>query len=336
MKRKFIIPLFLLLFSTSCTNTTPSDNKDDIKDETPKEKVARVFVLAGQSNMEGNTNFSKLKNFCAESDEYHDYNAISEGFSNVKISFHNIYDNNNKNFSNEEEPTKGKFVDTGLNQGVRKNGFSGPEVGIAEVLNDYGSEEEPIFLIKYTSGGTGFFDQARNGSSKWNWRSSSTSSPGDLYTGLLEFMDSNLELIETEFKLKPVIKGFLWMQGESDGTASSASNLYQSYLYKMISDFREEFKDYTTSKDGNDIAFIDATIADNGTWPYSFKINEAKENISKLGENNYLIDTNSNGLDLKVGSNEHGGGDQYHYTVDSMMRLGNAFGNIIAEEVLNV
>ena len=330
MNKKIIIPVLIAAFSASCS----PKNDEPIVEPPAKEKTAKVFVLAGQSNMEGNTNFSSLKKFCAESEEEHDYEVIKAGFPNVKISYHNIYDNNNKNFSNEESPMEGKFVNAGLNQGVRKTGFSGPEVGIAEVLNDYADEEVPIFLIKYTSGGTGFFDQTRNGSKNWNWRSSSNTKPGDLYNGLLEFVDANLSLIETEYEIKPEIKGFLWMQGESDGTNSGAASMYQTHLNRMITDFREEFKEYTEDKDGNQIAFIDATIADNGTWAYHHQINEAKRVIEKTLDKNYLIETNKGGLDLKIGSNEHGGGDQYHYTVDSMMRLGNAFGNIIVSEEL--
>ena len=62
-------------------------------------------------------------------------------------------------------------------------------------------------------------------------------------------------------------------------------------------------------------------------------VNNLKAQLA-LEDNNYLIKTNSEGLDLKVGSEEHGGGDMYHYTIDSMIRLGNAYGDTIIEEGL--
>ena len=80
-------------------------------------------------------------------------------------------------------------------------------------------------------------------------------------------------------------------------------------------------------------SFIDAEIADNGTWAYAYMVNNLKAQLA-LEDNNYLIKTNSEGLDLKVGSEEHGGGDMYHYTIDSMIRLGNAYGDTIIEEGL--
>ena len=325
MKRKFII-CFLwsgLLMGCSTNNKT---------EEGGKEKEAKVFIMCGQSNMEGNTNFSRLNQFCADSDE-HDYNSYKEGFSNVKISFYNHYDKNNHNYSNITNPTEGLFVDAGLNQGVRVSNFSGPEVGLAERLNDFASEDEPIFLIKYTSGGTGFLNTTRDGNGNWNWMSTSNKNPGYLYTSMCEFVQTNLDLIEEEYNIKPTIKGFLWMQGEHDACNATYAPLYGKNLKNMITDFREEFKDYASNSDGNNIAFIDAEIADNGTLAYAYMINNLKAQLA-LEDNNYLIKTNSEGLDLKVGSEEHGGGDMYHYTIDSMIRLGNAYGDTIIEEGL--
>ena len=236
MKRKFIICFLCsgLLMGCSTNNKT---------EEVIKEKEAKVFIMCGQSNMEGNTNFSRLNQFCADSDE-HDYNSYKEGFSNVKISFYNHYDKNNHNYSNITNPTEGLFVDVGLNQGVRVSNFSGPEVGLAERLNDLASEDEPIFLIKYTSGGTGFLNTTRDGNGNWNWMSTSNKNPGYLYTYMCEFVQTNLDLIEEEYNIKPTIKGFLWMQGEHDACNATYAPLYGKNLKNMITDFREEFKDY--------------------------------------------------------------------------------------------
>lgn len=326
MKKQLIISLFCIGLLVGCSS---ANNKTEPE---VKEKVAKVFILCGQSNMEGNTNFSRLNQFCADSED-HDFNAYKNGFSNVKISFYNHYDKNNHNYSNISDPTAGLFVDTGLNQGVRVNNYSGPEVGLAERLNDLASEDEPIFLIKYTSGGTGFANTTRDGNGNWNWMSSSSTKPGYLYTQMVEYVQTNLDLIEEQYELKPSIRGFLWMQGEHDASNATYAPLYGKNLERMITDFRSDFNDYGKNQDGSNIAFIDATIADNGTWTYAYQINTLKEALAEK-ENNYVIDTNTNGLDLKVGNEEHGGGDIYHYTIDSMIRLGNAYGDTIIKEGL--
>ena len=55
--------------------------------------------------------------------------------------------------------------------------------------------------------------------------------------------------------------------------------------------------------------------------------------MSEESDNNFLIDTTvATGLGLQLDQQENG--DQYHYSMDSMMKLGNAFADIILDNDL--
>lgn len=331
--KKRILALSILSVSTllfGCKSNQQGGEKIEPQPEPQEDNTVSVFILAGQSNMEGNTNTGPLINFCADAGK--NYANYTKGYDSVQISFYNKYSNATCNYSNRTNPMSGRFVPTMAGQGVRTSAF-GPELGIAEVLSaqEKITEDKPVFLIKYTSGGTGFGDQSRDGQN-YCWRSPSSGKTGMLYDGLLEYTNNCLELIEA-MDFTPVIKGFLWMQGESDSGSQTLADGYEKSLGNLISDFRQEYSSYALNQDGEEINFIDAMIQEDNVWRFYSKINAAKLNLSEKSEHNYLINTSSRsgGLDLKLNNNEHGGGDIYHYTVDSMIRLGNAFGQVIVD-----
>ena len=146
---------------------------------------------------------------------------------------------------------------------------------------------------------------------------------------MLTYVHNNLKLIENEGYI-PDLKGFLWMQGETDSGGGIETEHYESNTRGLIESFREEFKDHAKTK----IAFIDAAISEKSIWSAQERINQAKQNVASEKEENYYIETRANGLDLNVGDEEHGGGDIYHYNIDSMVKLGNAFADVIIENNL--
>lgn len=312
---------------SSSSNTTITSTTSATSTQQEPQHVS-VFVLAGQSNMEGNTIGNPyLSSYCTDKNK--DFNIYKNGFDKVQISYYNHYSNSNCNYSNKTDHMAGQFVPTKIGQGVNATSrlYFGPELGMAETLNNYLSEDQQVYFIKYTAGATGFtrgWDVSSN-----NWHSPSSGSVGNLYTGLVKFVNNNLDLIIGEGYF-PVIKGFLWSQGEADSGSTTDANAYQSNMENLLKDFREEFAYYApTKEDGDTINFIDATISNRSVWTYQSKINEAKANIIKENEHNYLIDVNSTGLDLRLENEEHKGGDQYHYTVDSMIKYGEEFANTI-------
>ena len=82
--------------------------------------------------------------------------------------------------------------------------------------------------------------------------------------------------------------------------------------------------------------FIDACIYDGtGTqWKYHEALNNSKRACQESSpDNNFLIDTTvATGLGLKLDRAEND--DMYHYSMDSMMQLGNEFAYTILDNNL--
>ncbi|MGI6714188.1 MAG: sialate O-acetylesterase [Bacilli bacterium] len=336
-KKRIILALMFLGILTSCSGSkpletgsgTPSTNWSEIADsELPEYEDVDVFVMAGQSNMEGSTQIQSrygddqyFWDYCVSNDL--NYQTYVDGFSSIKISYHNKYNETVFNYSNPEEPMKGKFVPVKLGQGTTARHF-GPEVGLAEALVNHYGTEKPVYLIKYASGATGF-----TSSTTHNWKSESSGSCGDLYLGIIQYVENCLELIKQEEK-NPVIKGFMWMQGEQDGGSKTAADAYKGYLLNFIDDLFTSFGPHASDKNKENIHFIDGLIYDkvDKTWAHGHLVNQAKIEISQLRENNHIVDTTETGLNLDIHSP---GGDIYHFNVGSMLKLGAGFADVLIE-----
>ncbi len=302
-------------------------------------KRVNVFFLSGQSNMEGNTkaivnsNYY-LRNYCNAST--HNYNDYVNGYEKVVTAVHNNYMPNEKHyFTNPEDPMKAKFLPTRIGMGLTTQtaGYTyfGPEVGIAEKLATQVSDNAaPIFLIKHSSGGTSF-------NSTIGWCSPSSRDYGNhLYHSSIQYLKNCLMAIKEQGYI-PVLKGILWMQGCSDSGSESIANAYKNRLINYVGDMRAEFATYAIDNNPKKINFIDAGVfegtSDQATkLSYPLIVNQAKKDVAALADTNYYIDTNSTGLNCIVnngGTNGYGGGDGYHYSVDSMIKLGNGFADII-------
>lgn len=320
-KNQSIFLVFSLLLCISCERGVNTLNSISVYHE--EDSIAKVFVLCGQSNMEGNTCLDHFATFCQDTNRnYEDYQY---GFSKIKISYWTDKATNG-NYSNPKDPIAGKFRDVRLGQGFLPNYF-GPELGIAEKLNTILKEKDnPIYLIKFTRGASGLANRDE-------WLPHSSGGEDNLFSKMLCFVHNNLSLIQ-ETGLTPQIRGFLWMQGETDSGGNEMTDEYEENTKNLIHDFRNEFKEYAINQDPEKIAFIDAAISELSIWSAQMAINIAKKNVSDLSSQNYYIETRGNGLGLKLGEAEHGGGDLYHYTIDSMMKLGNAFADVIIENDL--
>lgn len=303
------------------SSSSDSNSGDDVN----------VFILMGQSNMEGNTKaFSSdkktayLRDYCSLTPGT-DYERYSNGYDNVLISYFNDYSSESGqcNYSNNENPVAGSFVPVKIGQGMMGDYFFGPELGLADALFKEYAETKTTYLIKYAAGNTGF------GGSR-NWISPSSGTAGSLYNGALEFIQNNLNTLISEGK-NPLIRGFLWNQGEYDCGASNY-NIYSTHLNNLYSDLLAHFEQYCPRNNTEEAAFLDATIAENEILLVNYEsINNQKKLVSQKRYLNFLIDTSSSGIDLATGEP---GGDSYHYNVGSMLKLGKAYGNIIIDNNL--
>ena len=336
---------FLAMAVTGCNNNNQPTSQGPQKD--PNE--VSVFLLSGQSNMQGNSSCSatNLKNAFDELG-FEDYDEVAAGMKTVQSSVycagygeldHTKLENNSRlsNSTNKENQFAGLFVPTAPGLGNSANQM-GPEFGLAYALKDKATEDHPIFLVKMASNGSGF----EQSGTQYNWpvKDAEGNFPEiNLYdTFAKPFLKNNLKLIE-DMGLKPVIKGWVWHQGESD-SAEAKIKVYAQRLGDMVGQFREDFKEYARDEDGENIAFIDGMIYQgSGTqWgaQTSKDMNAAKQSFADSADNNYLVDIYGNADPVEENELKPGqpGGDSMHYNTKSSLRLGMAYGQVIIDNNL--
>lgn len=320
-------------------------NQEPAKDE----NEVSVFLLSGQSNMEGNSSSSDANLSQAFTDlGLTDFNDVKGGMKSVQISTYlggygglnkdNLTNNGQVKATNTENQIAGKFVDAKGGLGTDSS-HMGPEFGAAYALKDQATEDKPIFFVKMASNGSGF---AQSGTD-YNWpvKDASGNFPEvNLYhTFAKPFLLNNLQLIE-DMGFKPVVKGWLWHQGESDCDPNKIP-LYAQRLADMTDLFREDFAEYAKDGDGDNIAFIDGMVYQGtnprSNWTTPDLMNAEKQKFANSADNNYLVDIYGNAeqqtdeYELKPGDP---GGDSMHYNTKSSLRLGMAYGKVIIDNGL--
>ena len=344
------------LLLTACGNATneSSSKPAPVPEKDPNE--VSVFLLSGQSNMQGNSSCSETYLKQAFEDlGFDDYDDVKGGMPTVQSSVYcagygelnheNLVNNNRlQSYTNAENQFAGKFIPTVPGFG-NFNGTSGsnmgPEFGLAYALKDYADEEHPIFLVKMASNGSGF---AQSGT-QYNWpvKDENGEFPEiNLYNTFAKpFLENNLKIIEEEFGLTPVIKGWVWHQGESDCDGGVKTQKYAERLGDMVAQFREDFAEYARDEDGDNIAFIDGMVYQGtnpkSSWTKPEDMNAQKQAFADSADNNYIVDIYGNAEEktdeneLKPGSP---GGDSMHYNTKSSLRLGMAYGQVIIDNNL--
>jgi hypothetical protein len=333
------------LFSMSLTacggNNGPKKDPNEVS----------VFLLSGQSNMEGNSSSSESNLRQAFTDlGFEDFDDVYGGMKTVQISSycagygeldHTKLENNPKlqSYTNAENQFAGKFIATVPGLGNNSSQM-GPEFGLAYALKDQATEDKPIFLVKMASNGSGF----AQGGTDYNWpvKGEDGKFPEiNLYdTFAKPFLQNNLELIKG-MGLKPVIKGWLWHQGESDCDGGTKTASYAQRLGDMVAQFREDFADYASGQDGDNIAFIDGMVYQGSnpktSWTKPEDMNAQKQAFADSADNNYIVDIYGNAAE-KTDANElkpgNPGGDSMHYNTKSSLRLGMAYGQVIIDNDL--
>ena len=347
----------LALTLTACTGNNNSQTKSD-EPSVPSEPPApdnrvNVFVLSGQSNMEGNTSFKNgdtdlLANAFQELG-LDDAQICYDGIADVQTSIYccgygeldrnNLTNNRNVKATNSENQIQGKFVDTKVGLGTSTSKM-GPEMGAAYGLHASGliDAEKPVFFIKMASNGSGF---AQSGT-EYNWPvfdENGNMPEVNLYSTFAKpFIDNNLENIK-ELGFEPVIRGWLWHQGESD-SATEKIRVYAERLGNMVQQFRNDYAEYALDGDGENIAFIDGMIYQgSGTaWgaQTSKDMNAEKQKFADSADNNFLVDIYANEDQIPENELKPGnpGGDSMHYNTISSLRLGMAYAKIIVDNFL--
>lgn len=266
---------------------------------------AQIVVLLGQSNAEGNSHSRFLSDRVGKekADEYF------AGYDIIRISFAN------SDFINTSDY---KFVPVCASQGYTSERF-GPELGMAEKLSR-AVLKSPVFIIKYTYGGTALKDEWRPPSCK--------GSTGHLYTETVEYVRVQCELLRS-MGFEPVIKAICWMQGESDAEREE----FEDYAFLergFIRDLRDAFSAY--KPDSCEIGFVDAGISDCPAWIEMEKVNASKKALSLEDEYHDYIDTLS--AALPYNEEPYGEVDIYHYDCLGSIGLGHLFAEVLLNKYL--
>lgn len=193
-----------------------------------KKGQLKVFILAGQSNMEGHGIISGSKPGTLETllkepasaDRYKHLVAKDGKFvvrDDVWINF---------NSGNKGSLTVGGFAG---------KGSIGPELGFGWSVGNY--LDEQVLLIKFGWGGTSLAGP---------WRPpSSGGTVGDCYKNMVKAVKEQLENLKKDYPKYDgkgyEIVGFGWHQGWNDGCSQADTDAYETNMANFIKDVRKEF-----------------------------------------------------------------------------------------------
>ena len=207
-------------------------------------KTVKVFLLAGQSNMEGQG--------VVDMDHPEYYNGGKGTLLRVmKNSTESKRYAHLKNKKGDWVARDDAFIRFRNKQGVMAGGVSigftgygsnksrhhiGPELQIGHALGDH--YEEPVLLIKTAWGGKSLHKDFRP--------PSAGGETGPYYKQMLDEVKEALAEMEKEFSglkgRRPEWAGFVWFQGWNDMFDKDALAEYEDNLVHLIQDLRKEFK----------------------------------------------------------------------------------------------
>lgn len=199
-------------------------------------KPVKVFILAGQSNMEGQG--------VVEMDHPEYYNSGKGNLVNTMKDPKNAH--LFKHLKDDEgrwvvrKDVKISFRDRNGDLTVGYTGYGGsshigPELQFGHVMGDYYSE--PVLLIKTAWGGKSLFKDFRP--------HSSSGAVGPFYTKMIENVHKALNDMHKSFPDLAgrgyEMAGFIWMQGWNDMCTPEAIPEYADNLVNLAKDIRKEF-----------------------------------------------------------------------------------------------
>lgn len=281
-------------------------------------KRADIIVLSGQSNAVGCSYVECLKtHFPAER-----IKKLRDGFENIKINYYS------------HDIKSGGFVKTAFNCSVSDEDTFGPEVGIAEALDEKYPGKE-FFIVKLAFGGVTLYNDfvSPSGDQKYDKTSYADQKedaakalmagepfrPGWCYNELIKIVSESIKTLEKE-GYAPKIKAFCWMQGESDANNEDATVKYAGYYDAFLADFKSAFAGYV---DG--CVFIDAGIST--VWERYVRMNEIKRRHAESHADCRFMDTIGAGLTTM--NEPFNNPDIGHYDSKSEITLGRMFADNI-------
>jgi hypothetical protein len=272
----------------------------------------KVFILAGQSNMEGQGVVSM--------DGERDYNG---GKGNLVWSMKNsesaekmkglkdakgewvVRDDVQISFKAGEKVRKGGLT-VGYT-GYGGNSHIGPELGFGFVMGDH--FKEPVLLIKTAWGGKSLFVDFRP--------PSAGGKVGPFYTKMVEEVHAALAALGDQ---KYEIAGFVWQQGWNDMCEKPAIAEYSQNLVNLVKDIRAEFK-------LPNLPVVVGELGNGGTVDSGdmFEFRKAQEAGTRQIENASFIKTTDFARPAELSPNT-GHGHHWFGNAESYFLIGDALG----------
>ena len=290
--------------------TQPGDGEEtetNIETAAEPTNVKRVIVLAGQSNAVGHSHMKFLPDAAGKISPER-MEKLKKGYANIQILY------NNNNFLSTKSGNR-RFAPVNFGCGVNVSDVTfGPEVGIAEYLDENYPGEE-FYIIKCATGGTTLFK---------DWNPTLKEEKNNLYAWLLTFTEEALGQLTADGSEAEIIS-FCWMQGETDSYAGqdfykdSTFSEYNDLFGKLVDGFSEKFSAYLPE---GGLAVIQGGIS--SYWSKASRLNAAKQLFAKERENTYFFST----YDLTYDVDNT---DYYHFDAAAMILLGNRFGEYVAK-----
>jgi hypothetical protein len=183
----------------------------------PDAGTIHVYLLGGQSNMQGVGRISKLPAELREIPEillYHSNDVSSTGPANSWIS---------------------------LRGAGFANGYFGPEIGFGDVMRDL-HPGQAVALIKHANGGSNLEVDWKPGADN-----ADTGNQGPQYIKFVSTVNAGINAL-IALGYEPEIRGMLWQQGEEDAknglnsnTSNTSADDYAVNLSHFIARIREQF-----------------------------------------------------------------------------------------------
>lgn len=192
----------------------------------------RVFVLAGQSNMQGYGVVSDPENergtltALINNDDEGNWSALgtTEDWTELEGAY--------LHFANNGDTIRDHVT---VGQGANPN-LIGPELMFAHRLDDY--YDDPVLIIKTAWGGKNLAVDFRP--------PSAGGTTGAFYNTMIETVQRVTQNLETEFPdlgtAEFEISGFAWFQGWNDGEMESFLEEYESNLDHLVNDVRNDLE----------------------------------------------------------------------------------------------
>ncbi|MBT3545330.1 MAG: T9SS type A sorting domain-containing protein [Saprospiraceae bacterium] len=295
------------------------------RQEKTKSKL-RVFVLAGQSNMQGFGTIDDPENDPGSLNDIvlNDTNGDWSEIGNIDN--WNSLDDAYLYYEGDQNTIQ---TNVSVGQGANSN-LIGPELMFAYELDEF--YDDPILIIKTAWGGKSLAEDFRP--------PSASGATGNYYSSMISIVNEvtkNLEdkfpnIGENEFE----ISGFAWFQGWNDGASEEFLNEYESNLNHLINDVRSDL-------DIPDLPFVIANSGHGGFtqsndgWVRSMQevVSVAQENV---GCNDSIYGGKVGFVNTKLFYKEEEESPQnaihhFHNNAETFLNIGKAIGKEMIKTV---